>query len=250
MAEFILEKTEKVTELPKGVFGNVTFQKISISSTDLATVDPSALLSSKDRLEEVSIFSSALKDFPFHILPQLTQLKTLDLSSNMLNAVPAFDSPSLEMLDISDNGIETLKPGWSIPNLVTLSIRYNPITALPAGLVEGMKNLADFDASDCQLGPILKKGSLTFRSEVLSKVFLGGNEIVNLEPGAITGLKADTKLHLQQNMMTELKEDAFLPMLEDLGENGRIYLSVPTCLVHIPMLFHPAPARFTGPPET
>ncbi|CAG0883512.1 unnamed protein product [Darwinula stevensoni] len=225
MKEFILDNSEEVTELPKGVFGNVTFQKISISSTDLATVDPSALLSSKDRLQEMTIISSALEDFPFHILPQMTQLKQLDLSRNRLKAVPALDSPRLEILDVSRNDIKKLEPGWSIPNLGALSISYNHITELPAGLLVGMKNLTSFDATGCHLGPILKKGSLTFRSEVLSIVFLGVNEIASLEPGAITGLKNDTQLVLEKNLMTELKEDTFLPMLQDLSGNGTIFLS-------------------------
>ncbi|CAG0904415.1 unnamed protein product [Darwinula stevensoni] len=169
--------------------------------------------------------SSAMEEFPFHILPQLTKLKRLDLTGNLLKRVPALASPSLEILIFSHNEIERLDPGWSIPHLVTLSIKYNPMTDFPPGLVEGMRKLTHFDASGCNLGPTLSKGSLTFQSEVLSAVSLKRNEIVNLERGAITGLRSDTELHLEENMMTELKEDAFLPMLEDLGKNGKIFLS-------------------------
>ncbi|CAG0902952.1 unnamed protein product [Darwinula stevensoni] len=154
--KFTLTFAKNVKELTKGIFGNVTFQEIFIWSTRL-TLDPAALLSSKDRLEDVSIMSSAMDEFPFHILPQLTKLKRLDLTGNLLKRVPALASP-----------------------------KYNTMSGFPPGLVEGMRNLTHFDASGCNLGLILPKGSLTFQGEVLSVVSLKRNEIVNLERGAIT----------------------------------------------------------------
>ena len=111
-----------VEELAAGVFGNVTFDHIFILDTNLATIDSSAFLSSKDRLEQLTIVGSRLEDFPFYILPQMTQLRELQLDSNFLKSVPALKSKNLQNLSLSLNQIETLESGWSMPNLEYLNI--------------------------------------------------------------------------------------------------------------------------------
>ena len=119
-------QNEAVTELSAGTLGNVTFQEIYIWNSNLATVDPSVVLSSKDRLEHLSIESSRLTNFPFDLLPQMPLLRTLSLADNSLKSVPAVTSPSLEDLDVSLNEIDALVSDWSVPSLKKLNIsEYN-----------------------------------------------------------------------------------------------------------------------------
>ena len=111
-----------VDDLPKGVFGNVSFDNIYIQYTSLVAVDPSALLSSMDRLDQLTISQSSLTDFPFNVLAQMSRLKTLDLAQNVLVSVPAFESLVLENLRLSNNQIKELESGWSLPGLQILDI--------------------------------------------------------------------------------------------------------------------------------
>ncbi|CAG0891425.1 unnamed protein product [Darwinula stevensoni] len=214
---FLIESNFAVEDLLEDVFGNMTFDEIRIWDTSLAEMDTSMLLSSKDRLEMLTIGKSPLGEFPFHILPQMTLLSELNLDEISLKSVPALESPSLKNLIISNNKIDALKPSWSTPTLESLDISYNPISEIPRGLLKGFRNLVSFEASHCSLGPTLPKGSLTFRSDVLSNVSVGFNGIVRLEPGAITGLTSETTVDLRENSITEMTEESFRPMLETLS---------------------------------
>ncbi|CAG0880250.1 unnamed protein product [Darwinula stevensoni] len=215
-----------VKDLRERIFGNMTFDEIHIWNTNLVALDPSAVLSSKDRLESLTISHSLLEEFPFRVLPRMTRLRTLHLSHGFLKSVPALESPSLKNLLLWNNEIHALEPRWSMPVLERLDISHNPISDLPPGMVEGMRNLMSFDASHCNLGPVLRNGSLAFQSKSLAKIFLQENDIVKLEPGAITGLRNDTRLDLRGNKIRNLTEGSFRPMLEHLssGTSGFIFL--------------------------
>ncbi|CAG0902435.1 unnamed protein product [Darwinula stevensoni] len=179
-----------------------------------------------NRLEQLTIINTHLKEFPFHVLPVMMKLKELRLPSNALKLVPALRSTSLKTLILSNNEIGTLQPGWSLPNLEFLDIRGNPILTFPSQVVDGMMNLMVLAATNCNLGPVLSSGSLVFHSRSLRMVFLQDNNIVKVEPGAISGLRGDTKIYLLQNNITTLMEDSFRPMVEvaSMG-HGEIFVN-------------------------
>ena len=104
-------------ELPEGTFGPVTFLRISIYNSEIRTLHPSVVLSSKDRLEDVIIQWSQLEGFPFEILPDLTQLLVLDLTGNSLTSVPSLQSFSLQELYLRSNNIANIEGNWSTPGL-------------------------------------------------------------------------------------------------------------------------------------
>ncbi|CAG0880251.1 unnamed protein product [Darwinula stevensoni] len=226
LSVFRLMNNEGVKCLPEGIFGNVSFQEIHVLRTGLVTVDPSALLTSKDRLEYLSISNSLLEEFPFHILPRMTHLATLRLASNALRRVPALASSSLRDVMLFGNRIDALEPGWSTPGLESLDISYNPVYKLIPGLFEGMPNFKSFLASACNLGPVLLNGTLAFHSDALIAVFLQDNNIERLEPGAITGLNGNVQIFLDGNKITDVTDGSFRSILEVLasGEDGAIIL--------------------------
>ncbi|CAG0891419.1 unnamed protein product [Darwinula stevensoni] len=207
-----------VKHLMDGIFGKVTFNEITISETSLVSVDPTVLLSLKNSLETLIINNSALEEFPFQVIPEMTSLSKLELSYNALKSVPALRSSSLQIVQLSHNRIKTLVPDWLMPNLKKLNISNNPISKIPPGLFERSSGLMYFDASHCHLGPTLSNGSLMFRTEVLSEVSLRYNGIVRLEPGAISGVARHTLVDLSGNNITGLTEDSFRPMLQFLSQ--------------------------------
>ncbi|CAG0900738.1 unnamed protein product [Darwinula stevensoni] len=93
-------------------------------------------------------------------------------------------------------------------------------------MINDLKKLERFYCSGCNLGPTLSSGLLKFRSPKLKVVTLYENNISKLKPKAITGLRFDTEVYLSKNNITELEQETFLPILEDLWHgNGSLFLS-------------------------
>ncbi|CAG0893760.1 unnamed protein product [Darwinula stevensoni] len=226
MGAFTVLNSDGLTELPQGVFGDVSFQYIDVyDAWNLMTIHPEAILQSKDRLQGLHIYGGILHDFPWYIVPQLTNITSLGISSNALTTVPVLESSALQYLFLGENHISTLEVGWNTPNLNYLDLSYNPISELPTGFFDGLENIVAFDCISCKLGPILAAGSMEFPGATLEYLYLFHNNITFVEPGAITGLTAHAHLDLWGNEIEELTEESFRPILEDLSlGNGHIDL--------------------------
>ncbi|CAG0885973.1 unnamed protein product [Darwinula stevensoni] len=225
LTKFRLSENDKVLTLPDGVFGNITFQRIHAYQTKMRTINATTFKSSRSRLQSLNIWNSRLEDFPFAILPELTQLKILDLHGNALETVPALESESLQELYLYDNQIVTFQGKLTIPNLKSLNIGGNPISKLPSDFFEDLENLEVFWCPSCKLGPILTSRTFQFHSPVLREVGLFFNTISRLEPRAITGLTMNTSVELWSNQIDSLEEKSFRPMLKELSK-GNGYISL------------------------
>ncbi|CAG0885150.1 unnamed protein product [Darwinula stevensoni] len=226
LREFRLQHNVMVKELPEGVVGNVSFQYIRVKNTAIETVHPSAILPSKNRLIELEIQHSRLREFPFEILSELLSLSTLHLWNNTLTSIPALQSNSLRVLYLPFNNIVKVEEnGWNTPNLRTFDIAVNPSMKFPSGVLKGMKKLELLWCPRSNLGPSLSAGMFQFHSKTLKTVGLGENYVGRLEPGAITGVASDTEVFLDGNKISELSEEVFRPLLEVLSK-GKGFLSV------------------------
>ncbi|CAG0899420.1 unnamed protein product [Darwinula stevensoni] len=214
LTEFRLTDNAAVQNLLEGVFGEVTFKRVHVDATSLALLEPLVLLGFKDVLEEVRVLDSRLGSFGFVLLTALSHLAVLDLEGNALTVLPVLRNPSLQFLNVEMNQIATVEGGWSVPNLKQLQMGRNPIVDFPSGVFEGLESLEQFSCFSCNLGPTLRAGFLASQSPSLVSVDLRFNDIVNLEPGAITGLAAHTNLDLRSNKIEELTEEIFRPMVE------------------------------------
>ena len=115
-------KEEDWIKDPKREMFMANTKKISIQDTVLIKVDAVALSQLHDQLEQLKIINTRLEVFPFAILSYMSQLEELEISSNALKSVPAFASSSLKQLVLRNNEIDTLLPGWVLPNLEALDI--------------------------------------------------------------------------------------------------------------------------------
>ncbi|CAG0900155.1 unnamed protein product [Darwinula stevensoni] len=122
LMKFRLSESKAVLDLSHGIFGNITFQRIYTYKTTIRTIHPSTLNSSRERLQSLNIWNSRLEDFPFTVLPELTNLKILDLHGNALKTVPPLESESLKELYLYDNQIATFQGNLNMPNLKSLNI--------------------------------------------------------------------------------------------------------------------------------
>ncbi|CAG0885055.1 unnamed protein product [Darwinula stevensoni] len=92
-------------------------------------------------------------------------------------------------------------------------------------MIRRLGKLERFDCSGCGLGPTLWRGRLEFRSQALKVVSLFGNNISRLEPRAITGLQFNTEVYLNENKISNLNRETFLPILEVLSNGtGSLHL--------------------------
>ncbi|CAG0887206.1 unnamed protein product [Darwinula stevensoni] len=185
LRQFSVQINEKVTELPEGVLGDVSIQHIL--------------------LESVWNLSTIHPEVVLQSKDRLQQIQVHD--------VPVEDFP------------------WEVLSQLTSLLFFdftgsgNPISELPPGLFEGLENLVIFLCSECDLGPTLPSGSLEFQSQNFQYVGLSSNGITMVEPGAITGLAADTVLDLENNLISELAEETFRPILEVLSRGtGFIFI--------------------------
>ncbi|CAG0891210.1 unnamed protein product [Darwinula stevensoni] len=221
--QFLLQNNTEVDELSEGVFADLSFNYIYVNNTALKAIHPSVILTSRNRLQRLSVYHSHLLDFPFHILPTLWRLRTLELQRNSLMTIPAIQSDSLHKLDLSRNSIAKIEEdGWATPNLRVLSINHNPLSKFPSAVIKGLAKLEIFWCTECNLGPTLPSGLLQFRSKDLKLVSLWKNNISKLEPNAITGLGPNSSVALSNNNISVLAEESFRPILEvlSLGDGG------------------------------
>ncbi|CAG0900176.1 unnamed protein product [Darwinula stevensoni] len=126
LKRFKLEDNTGVRDFPEGLFGDVSFERIHLSRTTIGSLHPGAILSSKDRLSLLGITYSALVDFPWDVLPQLTNLSQLNLSNNSLTVLPQSQSSSLQYLMIENNQVAEIQAGSSLPNLNILMLSIGP----------------------------------------------------------------------------------------------------------------------------
>ena len=128
--KFLIENNDKIQLLPD-VFNGVSFRYIRLYDVpNLAQITTYALADSRDTLERIYIYYSALTEdsFPFSTLDQYPKLNYLYIYRCNIYFLPAFQSPSLQ----------------------TLTISYGHISVLPASKIYGRPfcNLQMNDSSD------------------------------------------------------------------------------------------------------
>lgn len=86
-------------------------------------------------------------NFEAEILPIFAD--TLDMSWNLFQYVPSFDSEDLQKLDMSHNQVKEIddKNFAKLPNLKELNLSWNKIEALSINAFDGLKNLLKLDLS-------------------------------------------------------------------------------------------------------
>ncbi|CAG0889568.1 unnamed protein product [Darwinula stevensoni] len=212
-----------ITELSGGIFGNVSFQHVFIMySENLVTIDPSFLLAMKDTLVTVSFTSGRLEDFPWDVVPQLVVIEQISLDGNAVTTVPELQSSTLQSLWLRDNRITTLQEKWILPIFSSLALGGNPFSEFSSGFFADFGQFGSFYCQECNFGPTLNSGKLEFNTRQLWELHLEGNHITTIEAGAISGYTAETKLNLDENSITEVKEEVFRPILEVLSSGDGI----------------------------
>ncbi|CAG0884491.1 unnamed protein product [Darwinula stevensoni] len=183
-----------------------------------------------DSLELLGLNDNKITSFEFDAR-DIRKLRELHLENNLLTTFPAFKSDTLERLRLDNNKIADVEEeGWASQNLRDFSIENNPLLKFPSGVIKGLKKLEKFYCSRCNISSILSTGLLEFQSEALELVSLRHNGISRLKQGAITGLRPNTKIRLNENEIAVFSKKSFRPILDilskgdgvlDLSANGK-----------------------------
>ncbi len=201
-----------LTELPQGIFQNVTsLVEINLSNNNLAQL-PQGIFDSLTRLTFLKLYFNQLTQLPQGIFHTLTSLTSLTLGFNQLTKLPQsiFDTlTNLTYLDLGFNQLTQLQPGIfnTLTRLTYLSFYSNKLTQLPQGIFDTLTNLSSLHCGGNQITQ-LPQGIFDTLTN-LTFLDLAFNQLSQLPQGIFDNLTRLNVLHLHFNQLTKLPESIF-----------------------------------------
>ncbi|KAM9770757.1 vasorin-like [Menidia menidia] len=170
----------ELTEIPDGVFEKLSKLKNLDLSLNRITHISKDSFSGLVQLERLYLHANRIQSIHVEAFDNLWMLLELKLQGNQLVSLPSFNFPSLLLLDLSNNNIQTLEPSdFQIPHLETLKMASLGLTSLDEDLIASLKNLHELDISINKLHEVplaLKQNSL----KGLIRLSLAGNPLPEL----------------------------------------------------------------------
>jgi len=178
--------------------------------------------------------SDKLTELP-EALGQLTQLQSLDLSSNHLTALPEWlgQLTQLQSLDLSNNQLTALPESLGqLTQLQSLNLSSNQLTALP----ESVGRLSNLDDLVFEYGKCTKLPESFSHLKQLRQFIFTCNPVVEF-PTALRGVTSLRTLSLYNNRLTSVPEwIEELQLLEKLELDGNQLTEVPQSMGNLPRL--------------
>lgn len=206
----------ELSEIPDGVFEMLSkLKNLDLSSNYITHISKESF-SGLVQLERLYLHSNRIQSIQLEAFEGLEMLLELKLQGNQLTSLPTLRFPSLLLLDLSANNINTLEPSdLQTPNLETLKVASLGLTSLDKDLIAALKNLHELDISANQLDEVPQA----------------------LKQDSLKGL---TKLSLAANPLRELRVEDFqkLSGIQDLDLSGLNLQGLPQSFVQtFPKLF-------------
>ncbi|XP_011869576.1 PREDICTED: leucine-rich repeats and immunoglobulin-like domains protein 1 isoform X2 [Vollenhovia emeryi] len=232
-----------ISVLPAHFLEDVALHGLVVSTGELRHVDENAFTALARPLQALGLPSNLLDSVPTIALSYLIGLDRLDLSHNKLKTLEA-DSfkglSSLTYLDLCDNLLSQLSPQVfsTLPALRSLRMRGNRLSVSALSALRGLKRLEELDLSNnLLLGPM--GPNLLPQMPKLHFLTVSENSLVNVQQGALMGLRNLTYLSLSHNQIDVLEDHSFkyLPTLTRLDlANNRIVAVSGASLAHLEKL--------------
>ncbi|XP_025991398.1 uncharacterized protein LOC113002642 isoform X2 [Solenopsis invicta] len=232
-----------ISILPAHFLEDVALHGLVVSTGELRHVDENAFTTLARPLQALGLPSNLLDSVPTIALSYLVGLDRLDLSHNKLKTLEA-DSfkglSSLTYLDLCDNLLSQLSPQvfQTLPALRSLRMRGNRLSVSALSALRGLKRLEELDLSNnLLLGPM--SPNLLPQMPKLHFLTVSENGLVNVQQGALMGLRNLTYLSLSHNQIDVLEDHSFkyLSTLTQLDlANNRIVAVSSASLAHLEKL--------------
>lgn len=195
--------------------------KLSNNNLKVFTGEDNQMRIESSSLQELFLSSCGILQVDGGALQGLTELQTLDLSSNPIKWLDDLSSPTLTFLDLSNCEIDSMNPNAlnALPSLTTLRLSGNTHFAVNHGNLTS-HSLLNFEAEYCSLTtpglhafPNLtfanlrgnKISTLTQRSfqrnKFLVELDISANEISDIHPQAFSGARQLTFVNLSANSL-------------------------------------------------
>ncbi|GMJ10096.1 hypothetical protein like AT3G47570 [Hibiscus trionum] len=227
--------------IPPAFFNISTLSKVSLTSNQLSGHLPSSMGLWLPNLEQLYLGGNYfVGPFPMSI-PNASQLTDLDMSENYISgSIPGnlgnlrnLKTLNMETNNLTSPGMDFLSSLTNCRGLEVLSFSNNPLISgkLPSLVGNLSSSLEEFYAAACDV-----KGGIPIEIGNLSRLIIieiGGNELTEMIPVSIGGLKELQSLSLQDNRLEgsipselcHLNKLAFLHL-----SSNKLSGSVPSCL--------------------
>ncbi|KAL2740634.1 vasorin-like isoform X2 [Vespula squamosa] len=202
-----------ISILPARFLENIGLHGLVISSGELRRVHENAFTALAKPLQALGLPNNLLETVPISALKYLVGLDRLDLSHNKLKTLEAdsFNGLSnLTYLDLCDNLLSQLSPQAfsALPELRFLRMRGNRLSISALSALRGLKNLEELDlSSNLLLGPM--GPNLLPWMPNLHFLTVSENEFINVQQGALTGVRNLSYLILSHNQIDVLEDHSF-----------------------------------------
>ncbi|KYM96805.1 PREDICTED: leucine-rich repeats and immunoglobulin-like domains protein 1 [Cyphomyrmex costatus] len=234
-----------ISELPARFLEDVALHGLVVSTGELRYVHDNAFTALARPLQALGLPSNLLASVPTIALSHLVGLDRLDLSHNRLKTLEA-DSfkglSNLTYLDLCDNLLSQLSPQvfLTLPALRSLRMGGNRLSVSALSALRGLKRLEELDLSNnLLLGPM--GPNLLPQMPKLHFLTVSENNLVNVQQGALMGLRNLTYLSLSHNQIDVLEDHSFkyLSTLTRLDlANNRIVAVSSASLAHLEKLIY------------
>lgn len=232
-----------ISVLPARFFEDVALHGLVVSTGELRRVHENAFIALARPLQALGLPNNLLDSVPTIALSHLVGLDRLDLSHNKLKTLEA-DSfkglSSLTYLDLCDNLLSQLSPQvfLALPVLRSLRMHGNRLSVSALSALRGLKRLEELDlSSNLLLGPM--GPNLLPQMPRLHFLTVSENGLINVQQGALMGLRNLTYLSLSHNQIDVLEDHSFkyLSTLTRLDlANNRIVAVSSSSLAHLEKL--------------
>ncbi|KYN18788.1 PREDICTED: uncharacterized protein LOC108762138 [Trachymyrmex cornetzi] len=234
-----------ISELPAYFLEDVALHGLVVSTGELRYVHDNAFTALARPLQALGLPSNLLASVPTIALSHLVGLDRLDLSHNKLKTLEA-DSfkglSNLTYLDLCDNLLSQLSPQvfLTLPALRSLRMHGNRLSVSALSALRGLKRLEELDLSNnLLLGPM--GPNLLPQMPKLHFLTVSENSLINVQQGALMGLRNLTYLSLSHNQIDVLEDHSFkyLSTLTRLDlANNRIVAVSSASLAHLEKLMY------------
>ena len=205
--------TRQMTELPPGIFDDLTNLKTLIISYSSIGELPPGIFDDLENLMHLQLHATLISELPEGIFDNLGKLRELELYYCKITSLPegVFDElDGLTSLNLIGNGLESLPDGVfdELDGLYYLALTDNSLTTLPAGVFDNLRGLNELHMYENHLTSL--PDGVFDNLPNLERLLMFRNQLTTLPSGLFRNQGKLDFLQLGRNRIASLPSDTFV----------------------------------------